>query len=154
VIGGNTISALSGLLVTQIVHDQLYACGLAVGLAIAAMTLTRSLHPPGGGMALTTVIGGASIAAKGAMFAFAPVCLNSLILVLVAWAFHRVSGHSYPHKPPQAARTSPIGGPDIRPEDIDAAITDMGEALDINRRDLDRLLIEAQRNARARAARE
>lgn len=53
IIGGNTISALIGVSVTYIVADQMLAIGLAVALAILAMSLTRSLHPPGGAAALT-----------------------------------------------------------------------------------------------------
>ncbi len=46
IIGGNTISALIGVTVSYFVKDQMVAIGLAVALAILAMSLTRSLHPP------------------------------------------------------------------------------------------------------------
>lgn len=146
VIGGNTISALTGVAVARLVHDPMLAAGLAVGLAIVAMSLTRSLHPPGGGMALTTVIGGPSVAASGFAFALAPVCLNSALLVLLAWVFHKVSTHSYPHK----AATASAAPTSFRSEDVDAAIAQMGDAFDINRADLDRLLLQVELNARAR----
>ncbi len=57
IIGGNTISAFVGLAVTQFVDDPALAIGLGVALAIAAMSVTRSLHPPGGAAALTAVLG-------------------------------------------------------------------------------------------------
>src|SRR5258708_2120973 len=51
VIGGNTLSALAGILVCQFVHEPLLAIGLAVGLAIPVMSLTRCLPPPRGAAA-------------------------------------------------------------------------------------------------------
>jgi len=53
IIGGNTISALVGIAVGQLVHEPMAAIGIAVGLAIVAMSMTRCLHPPGGAAALT-----------------------------------------------------------------------------------------------------
>jgi CBS domain-containing membrane protein len=151
VIAGNTISALTGATVAYFVHDPMLAAGLAVGLAIAAMSLTRSLHPPGGGMALTAVIGGSSVAASGFAFALVPVCLNSALLVLLAWAFHKFSGHAYPRTAPPAPSGKPLSEPiQARAEDVDAAIEQMGETFDINRSDLDRLLFLVELNARKR----
>jgi CBS domain-containing membrane protein len=152
VIGGNTISALSGVAAMQLVRDPALACGLAVGLAIALMSLTRSLHPPGGGMALTTVVGGSSIAASGFAFALVPVCLNSILLVALAWMFHRLARRAYPHAAAPPARERIDANLDVRGEDIEIAIAQLGETLDIDRRDLDRLLLLAQHNARARNA--
>ena len=58
VVGGNAISALVGVVVARVVADPVIAVGLAVSLAIAAMSLTRSLHPPGGAAALTAASAG------------------------------------------------------------------------------------------------
>lgn len=151
IIAGNTISALSGIAVMQVIHDPVLASGLAVGLAIALMSLTRSLHPPGGGMALTTVVGGSSIAASGFAFALVPVCLNSILLVALAWMFHRLAGRAYPHAAAPSARENIDANLGVRGEDIEVAIAQLGETFDIDRRDLDRLLLLAQHNARARA---
>ncbi len=68
----------------------------------------------------------------------------------MAWAFHRFSGHTYPHV---AKRVTPAEQPStahILAKDVDAAVAEMGDAFDINRNDLDRLLMLAERNARAR----
>ena len=48
IVGGNTVSALIGLLVSRYVPEPAIAAGCAVALAIAAMSLLRCLHPPGG----------------------------------------------------------------------------------------------------------
>ncbi|MBG1233410.1 HPP family protein [Aestuariivirga litoralis] len=136
VIGGNTISALVGVATVQLVPDPLYATGIAVCLAILAMSFTRSLHPPGGAAALTAVIGGAAIRDGGFVFPFVPVALNSIILVGLGFMFHKFSQHSYPHKPVKAPTPS-LG---FTSQDIDGALADMHETFDIDRGDLEALL--------------
>ncbi|RDE06473.1 HPP family protein [Sphingomonas aracearum] len=144
VVGGNTLSALVGVAVARIVPDAALAAGVAVGAAILVMSLLRCLHPPGGAAALTAVIGGPAIHAAGFAFAFWPVAVNSVLLVLLGIAFHRISGHSYPH------RLAPAPGPRFAPSDIDAALAEMHESFDISREDLDALLARAEAHAARR----
>lgn len=157
IVGGNVISAVIGVLVGLAVQNQLLAGGLAVALAIVAMSLTRSLHPPGGAAALTAVFAGPSIAQAGYMFPLVPVGVNSIVLVLLGWLFHRFSRHAYPHAPPPAASKTKSLPPELRASfetvDIDAALADLGETFDINRDDLDLLLrrVELRAMSRARA---
>jgi CBS domain-containing membrane protein len=158
IVGGNTLSALAGIAVAQFVHEPLAAIGLAVGLAIAVMSLTRCLHPPGGAAALTAVLGGPAVAAAGFSFALVPVALNSLLLVALGWLFHRLSRHAYPHLPaPAPASThgtsdpAPVRRVGFRPEDVDGALEDLGEAFDIDREDIDRLLRRVEERALLRS---
>ncbi|SFS05808.1 HPP family protein [Sphingomonas jatrophae] len=153
VIGGNTVSALVGVAVYRTIPDAGIAAGVAVGAAIVAMSLLRCLHPPGGAAALTAVIGGAPIHAAGFGFAFAPVGINSLLLVLLAVAFHRLRGHSYPHRPAAPAVVAAAErAAGFAPEDLDLALADMHESFDIDRADLDLLLATAETHARRRRA--
>ena len=158
IIGGNTISALVGVAVGRYVPEPMLATGIAVALAIAAMSLTRCLHPPGGAAALTVLLGGPPVTGAGFTFALMPICLNSVILVALGWLFHRLSGHAYPH----VARAAPAnlhGTRDLPPqlrvgfrgEDVDAALADLHETFDIDRDDLDRLLRQVEVRAFARA---
>jgi CBS domain-containing membrane protein len=144
VVGGNILSTLVGVAVYQLMGDTMLAAGVAVGLAIVAMSLTRCLHPPGGAAALTAVIGSGQIHAAGYAFAFAPVGINSIALVTCAMFFHGMTGHSYPHRPMPVPRSG------LLPEDVDAALDDMGESFDIAREDLDALLARAELHAEAR----
>ena len=154
IVGGNTISAFVGVTVTTLVADPAIAIGLAVALAILVMSLTRSLHPPGGAAALTAVIGGAAVARAGFWFPLVPIGINSLILVLLGIGFHRLAGRQYPHKqavapvnthktadPPAAFRVG------FNTEDIDTAIASLNETLDISRADLDTLLRQVEMQA-------
>jgi len=151
VTGGNVISALVGVTVSQVLPPSIAAAGLAVAGATLAMSLARCLHPPGGAVALTAVIGGPVITASGYWFAAMPVATNSIALVLVGLAFHRFSHHSYPHRPAlvQGVGES-IGG--FHPEAIDLALADLGETLDVSREDLDLLLQRATFHDRRRRA--
>jgi CBS domain-containing membrane protein len=153
IIGGNTVSALVGITVVHFVHDPILASAIAVAGAIGAMSLCRCLHPPGGAAALTAVLGGPAVIALGYKFAFVPVGLNSSLLVFCGYLFHQLSRrHTYPHVPPRtvAAGTPPASRLGFRPADIDQAIEDLGEALDIDRGDIDLLLRRVEMHALSR----
>ena len=142
ILGGNVLSALVGIAVALAVPNATVAAGLGVGLAIAVMSLARCLHPPGGAVALSAVLGGAAGSAHPFMFALYPVGLNSLLLILAGLAFHRMSGHTYPHraKLTESAHgtqdSAPLSRSGVRPSDVDAALESFGDTLDINRDDL------------------
>lgn len=148
VIGGNILSALVGIGVAKIVPAPGLAAGLAVGGAILVMSLTRSLHPPGGASALLAVIGGPAITAAGFGFALIPVALNAVLLTLAGVVFHRLSRHSYPHR----ALAAPFSVPFVT-ADIDLALTDLGDTLDISRADLEALVARVAFHAAARQRR-
>lgn len=148
VIGGNVLSGLTGLVVAACVPHTLVAAPLAVGGAIVAMSLARCLHPPGGAVALSVVLTAAGGGHAGAWFWLDPVAIDSALLVTAGLLFHRLSGHTYPHRPVTVA-----GAPPFAPEDIDAAIAEMHETFDIAREDLDALLAAAARAAAIRRGR-
>jgi CBS domain-containing membrane protein len=145
VVGGNVVSALIGTLAAHLFARPEIAVGVAVGAAILAMSLLRCLHAPGGGTAAVTGLSGA---ASSYHFALFPIALNAVLLVAVALLFHRLTGHSYPHRPQaKLAPATPVG---FHSDDIDAALADMGDAFDISRDDLDLLLSRAEHHAGAR----
>ena len=156
VLGGNVLSALVGIAVALAVPNTTVAAGLGVGLAIAIMSLARCLHPPGGAVALSAVLGGAAGNAHPFMFALYPVGLNSLLLILAGLAFHRMSGHTYPHRVKLTESThgtqdsAPLSRSGVKPKDIDAALEGFGDTLDINRDDLLRIFELAGLNAAER----
>jgi CBS domain-containing membrane protein len=153
VVGGNTISALVGFAVGQALGHGAIACGLGVGLAIGVMSVTRSLHPPGGAAALTGVIGGSLVDSAGWWFPLAPVALNAVVLVAVGLLFHRLSGHPYPHRQVPAAPTVDPPRParvEVSDADLDAVLAGIGEAYDIEREDLRLLLGELEARVLAR----
>lgn len=150
VVGGNTVSALVGVAAYQVVPEPSLAAGCAVGGAILAMSLLRCLHPPGGAAALTAVIGDPAVHSAGFGFALLPMCANAVLLVFAGWFFHRVSGHSYPHRASLAGRGPAPATHRIQPEDMERALADMGEALDVAPADLRLLLARAEDYAAGR----
>lgn len=159
IIGGNSISALVGVTVAHFIHDPVFASGLAVALAIAAMSFARCLHPPGGAAALTAVLGGPAVISAGFLFPFVPVALNSIILATLGLLFHRLARRNYPHVAAPAANSHGTADPParqrvgFRPEDIDAALTTLDETFDIDRNDLERLLRQVELQAMVRSHR-
>ncbi len=159
IIGGNTISALVGIAVAHLVPDKAFAAAIAVAGAIAVMSALRCLHPPGGAASLLGVLGGPAAASWSFGYAFIPVALNSILLVILGFLFHRVSRHSYPHKPKLVMATT-HGTKDLPPQlrvelteaDIDAALAEGGEPLDIARDDLHRIVRRAELSALERTA--
>lgn len=159
IIGGNTISALVGIAIAHVVPDKAFAAALAVASAIAVMSALRCLHPPGGAASLLGVLGGPAAASWSFGFALMPVALNSVLLVILGLVFHRFSQHSYPHKP-KAVMAKTHGTKDVPPQlrvelteaDIDAALAEGGEPLDIARDDLHRIVRRAELSALERTA--
>lgn len=98
VIGGHMVSALVGVACQQLLPDAPeLAATLAVSTAIAAMHLTRTLHPPGGATALIAVIGSGQLKALGFGYALAPAGLGAAALVAVAVVVNNLaSTRKYP----------------------------------------------------------
>jgi len=151
VVGGNFVSALSGVTVSMWISNPAIACGVAACLAIALMFQLRCLHPPGGAVALTVILGGTATHQAGYLFAFTPILLNSVSLALLAIVFNNLAGRRYPH-PLAAVEAKP------QPVAIDVPITrhDLHEALmqgqliDIDEDDLQELLLQAEKIALSR----
>ncbi|MFC7460397.1 HPP family protein [Hydrogenophaga defluvii] len=153
-LGGNLVSALIGLLAYRWLGDSGPVAALAGAVAVGAMAVLRCLHPPGGAVALTAVLGGAEVHRLGLGFAFGPVLVNSACMVLLALLFHHLAGRRYPHHAaPAPHRTSdplPTHRTGVQPTDLDAALASFGEVLDIDRDDLEEIMVRAQLHAQRR----
>jgi CBS-domain-containing membrane protein len=85
-IGGHLISTLVGLLIVKLCGPAPWAAALAVGLAMVAMHLTRTFHPPAGIDPLVVVANNMSWG-----FLVAPVGIGALLLALFAFAWHNLA---------------------------------------------------------------
>lgn len=151
IIGGNMISAAVGVTVALLVPNLFLAAALAVSLAIVAMILCRCLHPPGGAMALTAVLGAPAIHEAGYHFVLMPAGLNSLLLLVAALLYNNLTGHRYPHalaapKPVthQTEDPPPTRRVGLLRPDLEAALAQYDEILDIAPEDLEALLRQLQ----------
>jgi CBS-domain-containing membrane protein len=84
-IGGHLISSLVGLLAVKLLGPAPWVAALAVGLAMIAMHLTGTFHPPAGIDPLVIVVNDLSW-----FFLIAPVGAGALLLAAFAYAWHNV----------------------------------------------------------------
>jgi CBS domain-containing membrane protein len=151
VLGGSMISALVGLLVGHMLADvPTLAVGVAMGLAIAAMTYTRCLHPPGGACAVLGALTATSADGSWAGL-LVPLGLNVAVLIAVGWLYNNLTGHAWPHRPVQAPPTPQIPWVGTyQRADLDAVLDEWDEVLDVNRDDLDALFRAVERRVARR----
>jgi CBS domain-containing membrane protein len=151
---GNLVSAVVGVACAQWLGHGVLAAGLAGAGAIAVMFALRCLHPPGGAVALTAVLGGSAIAELGWRYVLWPAGLNSLLLLALALAYSALVRRPYPHRP----APHPHGTTDPLPSarlgfnraDLDTALASRGHQLDIDADDLEQVLVRAQLQASRR----
>lgn len=145
VIGGNMLSAFTGLLVGHTISIPVIAAGLAVALAIAAMTSARCLHPPGGACAIVGVLA-ANAADGGWSSVLLPLLINLCALIAAGWLYNNLTGHAWPHVPAQAP-PMPRGtwAGTYEKADLDAVLEEWDEVIDVNPQDLDALFRAVER---------
>lgn len=92
IVGGHLITALVGLLMLHFVGDFWWSEALAVGIALAAMQQTRTVHAPAGANPLLVMA-----TQPGPGFLASPVLAGALVIVAVAWGVNNArSRGSYP----------------------------------------------------------
>ena len=85
VVVGHLLSATMGVLMFTAFGGATWAAAaLAVALAILAMQITRSIHPPGGASALIAVVASQQIHDLGFYYVLFPVGAGAVTLVAVA----------------------------------------------------------------------
>lgn len=148
VVGGDLISVAIGLASAHLIPAPMLAAAVAVGAAIAVMSLCRCLHPPGGACALLGALGGPAIAAHGWIGLLLPLGLNLVGLLVVAWIYNNLTGHSWPHQaqPPNPPRWAGS----YATADLDAVLEEWDEVLDVSREDLNALFQAVERRAEQR----
>jgi CBS-domain-containing membrane protein len=98
-LGGHFFSASCGVTCHFLINDPVLAVALAVAGAMALMYVTRSVHPPGGAIALAAAVGGEGVDRLGYLFVLFPVMFNTFIMLGFAFFVHRFVLHKpYPVK--------------------------------------------------------
>ncbi|QJD58290.1 CBS domain-containing protein [Pseudomonas sp. gcc21] len=132
------------------------AC-LAAGLALLLMFPLRCLHPPGGAMAMVLVLAGNWIQGSGWALIL-PVMTVALSLLVCARVFNHLTGTK--HKATEPINTHHTMDPvaerrvGINDEDLDSALDEFGEFVDINREDLQQIVRNTERSAMRRHMRD
>ncbi|MCE5976812.1 HPP family protein [Pseudomonas sp. JR33AA] len=156
VLGSYALAGAVGLAMREGFGPELWVAAAALGLSILVMCLLRCLHPPGGGVAVSAVLADPGLTAMGDHL-LEPVLLNALILVTVAIAYNRLTGVRYPkgavprkdlhhtHDPLPGERVG------IRSEDLDQALEELGEFVDVTRDELERIILATEQHALQRS---
>ncbi|GGA09654.1 HPP family protein [Neptunicoccus cionae] len=150
---GNTVSAIVGVAVCLSVEDPTLRVGLAVALALVGMMVTRSVHPPGGAVAMTAALNPEVILETGFFFALSPVALGTAVLVLGAMIYAPLTKRHYPFRqfddsnergtqdPPAAERLG------LSEDDLTAILQQYRQSLNLGVEDLARLIGAAEMQA-------
>lgn len=156
VVGGYLVSAASGVLAAIYAPNVAWAAAFATGLAILGMLALRCLHPPGGAVALTPVLGGELLHAMGWKFLLSPVLTSAVLLVAMAFVFNNLlPGRHYPRRLPEelergpgdASAAAPRDRLGLRRQDLHAALRDYGHLVDVGDEELDEIVEKAERRA-------
>lgn len=92
VIGGNCLAAIVCVILVHFLGTEPWVMALAVATTIKLMQLTRTVHPPGGAVALLGVMSHAAW-----NFVVTPILLGSILIVLCTVIFNNlVPGRPYP----------------------------------------------------------
>ncbi|MEH6387375.1 HPP family protein [Pseudomonas profundi] len=133
------------------------AC-LAAGLTLLLMFPLRCLHPPGGAMALVLVLAGNWIEGPGWALVL-PVMTAALSMSVCTQVFNHLTGarHAKTTEPGNTHHTmDPVAERrvGITDEDLDSALDEFGEFVDINREDLQQIVRSTERSAMRRHMRD
>ena len=91
-IFGNLIGGIISVLMVTLFGSEPWVMALSVATAIKVMQLTKTLHPPGGAVALVGVLSNATWG-----FIMTPVLAGSIILLFCTFAFNNIMPErSYP----------------------------------------------------------
>lgn len=89
---GHLLTASVGLAVLWLAGNSIWSMGLAVGLVIALMELTRTVHPPAGANPIVIMLGGK----VSLLFLITPVLCGVLVLLALALVVNNLGGKRWP----------------------------------------------------------
>lgn len=155
-LAGNVVAALIGIGLGMSGLPSVLSLALAACLSLICLFSLRCLHPPSIALSLVAAVGGAEVHQLG--FALiGPVLFYSLLLVAVALVYNNLTGHPYPK--PRLSRENVHHTHDLPPgermsfthDDVDQALREFGEYVDVTRDDLERLIKQTEKHALRRS---
>lgn len=157
VVGGSLLATFVGISLGLSDLPVVLATVLTGGIVLVCLFGLRCLHPPGGALALIAVAGAQQTGALGYELLY-PVAFNAVLLVLVALVYNNLTGHAYP-KAHRRAPTPEATEADLPPsqrlsfteDDVERALEEFGEYVDVTRDDLAQLIRQTERHALRRS---
>lgn len=157
VLGGSLLATFIGISFGLSDLPLVVATVLTGCIVLICLFGLRCLHPPGGALALIAVAGAQQTAALGYELLY-PVAFNAVLLVIVALIYNNLTGHAYP-KAHRRAPAPAAGEVDLPPsqrlsfteDDVEHALEEFGEYVDVTRDDLAQLIRQTERHALRRS---
>lgn len=149
-IVGNAVAAFVGIAVCLVIDDVVLSVALAVGLAISAMILLRAVHPPGGAVAMVAALNPDIAHEMGFQFVLTPVAAMTIVLVLIAMVYARMTGRTYPLRHfddksiHQTSDRPPIERIGLDEDELNAILQHYRQSLNLGVEDLARLIGAAE----------
>lgn len=153
---GNSVAALAAVAVLHTGLPALPTAALAVVLAVLAMSVLRAMHPPGGAVALATVLSATPDHIPGLGFVALPVAAGTLLLVVLGIGWNQATGRKYPFRQPSPPAHGTADPPPERrnapsPQVLASALTRLRMGSNLGVEDLARLIETAESAANATA---
>ncbi len=156
ILGSYLIATLVALLLVYWFGHTLTAACLAAGLSLILMCLLRCLHPPGAALVLCVVFAAPDTRTMG-IWVLLPIMCNALCLLVCALLFNNLTRVRYPRRSEQVidvhhtADVAPDQRVGFNSEDLEKALNDFGEFVDISREDLEQIIHSTENNALRRS---
>ncbi|WP_028693733.1 HPP family protein [Pseudomonas cremoricolorata] len=156
VLGSYVVACLVGLALRHSLGGTLWVAAAALAASLVLMCVLRCLHPPGGAMAVTAVLADPGLVALGDHL-LEPVLLNVVVLLAVAIAYNRLTGVAYPkaavvakdvHHTRDPLPSQRVG---VNADDLDQALLELGEFVDVGRDELQRIIQATEQHALQRS---
>lgn len=153
---GNTVSALWALLLVGMFSSTvtgMWLPALAVAGALVWMQLLRALHPPGGAIAMLLALEAQEGVIHPWHYAFVPIGVLTLVMVLLAMLYHKAWGKTYPVQganPNTANAQGNAGVGSLSQKDLQALLARFDQGYNMTPQDLGKLVQAAEEEAIAR----
>lgn len=149
ILGSYLIAALVALLSIRLLGNTINAASLAVCSSILLMCVFRCLHPPAAAVAICIVTSKHELSPMG-LHVLGPVMLNAVCLLAGALIYNNLTRVRYPkaqaRELPVPQQVPPISD-GFNAEDLDKALEEMGEFVDVSREDLEQILHKTEAHA-------
>lgn len=143
--------------VTHFFGYTLLSASLALSLTLILMCLLRCLHPPGGALTLCVVFANPELSTMG-IAGMLPVLISASCLLVCALLYNNLTRVRYPrqlapaqpndHQTRDPAPQSRVG---ITSKDLDQALDELGEFVDVTREDLETIIRSTEKHALRRS---
>lgn len=149
ILGSYLIAALVALLSIRLFGNTLNAASLAVCSSILLMCVCRCLHPPAAAVAISIVTSKNDLSPMG-LHVLGPVMLNAVCLLAGALIYNNLTRVRYPKAQARELpmpEQPPLNSDGFNAEDLDKALEEMGEFVDVSREDLEEILHKTEEHA-------